>query len=175
MKTLLAVCALALAAIGGCPPTQELELGPIVETDIAPGEYVGDVTLTVQTLQDGEVVDEQETTQELTETIAEPGLPFIQAADTVLRVNLILANDESGLQTTQRVSEITFEGNRLTIVLDTTLASGVVQLTGEETITYEIVDDNTLAYTTVLDVSTPEIDGRSGGIAWEGTATLVRP
>lgn len=165
---------LSVLIIGGCPAGGMLELGPVVETTIRAGTYTGEVGLTVKTIQNGVVTNEQTTTQELSQVIGEQGLPIIASVNSPPRVNLILSSNQGGLQTTQRVASVDFDGSVLRVVLDTTLALGVFRLTGTETITYELIDDRTLAYTTMLSASTPTINGRSGGIAWEGSATLIR-
>lgn len=173
-RAALSLCTLLL--IAGCPQAAEqpAELGPVINTTITPGAYTGDVTLTLQTLQDGVAVDEQQSTQTVTETIGDSGLPIIPTVNSPPRENLVLSSQESGLTIEQRVDSVAFADGRLVIVLETSIGSPPLELTGQETVTYEIIDADTLAYTSELSVSSPEIGGRSGGVAWQGGGTLRR-
>lgn len=165
-----------LLSIAGCPqtPGPTAELGPIITTSITPGAYTGDVTLTIQTLQDGVAMDEQQSTQSVTETIGDGGLPIIPAVNSPPRENLVLSSQESGLTIEQRVDSVAFADGRLVIVLETSIGSPPLELTGQETVTYQVIDANTLAYSSELSVSSPVIGGRSGGVAWQGGGTLRR-
>lgn len=164
---------LALLALGGCPTEQpQLELGPIIETTIPPGVYTGEIRIVIQTIQDGEVTDEQTVEDTFNETFGASGLPIIASANSPPRENLVLSSSPSGLGTTQRVTSVSFEGNRLTIVLETTIQSGLQRLTGEETVTYDLLEDGALEYRSDLGVSSVRADGRFGGITWTATGTM---
>jgi len=166
---------LLAVATGGCPQQAGVgPLGPLVQTNIPEGIYVGEATWEFTTRFNGQIVDHQTLTKPYNEIVDSSGLPLIQPDGVPPRQNLTTQYDLADFDITLTVTSVNHSGNRLVINYQSAVDVDGIQISGFGTWTYEFEPPNLLRFVEQFSGVSSVVEGNVFGLSWTGTGTLTR-